>query len=50
MAKSLIKISRREIEMRLLRMAYDAVSKEVGAMSKCLEMASRNVERNINNW
>ena len=44
MTKSLIKVSTRQIDMILIKMGYDAVSNQVSSISKCLEMASSNLD------
>lgn len=47
MSKSLIKISKREIEVRLIKMAYDAINKQVSSMSKAIEMASSKLDEKV---
>ncbi len=50
MTKACIKISQREIETRLLKLAFDAISKQISAMSKSLEMGSGKIDRSLENW
>ena len=38
--KAVIKVSQREVDFRLLKMALNETSKQVSALSKTLEMAS----------
>jgi len=47
MSRAQIKISVREIEVRLLKMAKDAVDKQVSAMSKAIEMVSAKLDEKV---
>lgn len=46
--KAMIYVGQREVEYKLLRMAYDACSKQVSALSKALEMASIKIDSGVN--
>ena len=36
-----------ELEKRLIKMAIDAMSKQMSAMAKCIEMCSKNVDKSV---
>ena len=50
MMKAVIKVSQREVDGRLIKMGYEACSKQVSALSKTLEMGSARLDNSIGNW
>jgi hypothetical protein len=51
MTKAIIKVSTRQIDVMLIKMGFDAVSNQVSSISKCLDMASQNLDKRlIENW
>ena len=51
MVKATIKVSMRQIDVILLKMGHDAINNQVSSISKCLDMASQNLDQGyVENW
>lgn len=49
--KANIKVSMRQIDVMLVKMGCDAINNQVSSISKCLDMASQNLDQGyIENW
>jgi hypothetical protein len=45
--KASIKVCKKEIEVRLIRAALETMSKHISAISKCVELSSKNIEKSL---
>ena len=49
--KANIKVSMRQIDVMLIKMGCDAINNQVSSISKCLDMASQNLDQGyVDNW
>lgn len=49
--KANIKVSMRQIDVMLVKMGCDAINNQVSSISKCLDMASQNLDQGyVENW
>lgn len=46
-SKAICKLSKRDIERRYLKAAASAMSKHISAISKCIDLSSKNIDKSL---